>query len=55
MPMHAYTRVRDGLPMPGLVVVHQDESFSRVIDDIVLLAEYSLQDEWEGLVLYIPL
>src|SRR5712692_5937578 len=48
MTAHAYARVTNGLPMPGVFAVHQLASLSQVIEDLVLLAECSLSGEWEG-------
>jgi len=55
MPSHAYARVAKGLSMPGVFVAQQDEAIGRIIDDLVLLAECSLEGEWEGRVIYLPL
>jgi len=55
MPAYAYERVRNGLPMPGVFIVPQDEAIGRIIEDLVLLAECSKDGEWEGQVQYLPL
>ena len=55
MTRHAYDRVRLGRAMPGVFEVPQGLALGRVIEDLILLAEYSLEDEWEGQVLYLPL
>ena len=52
---YAYERVRAGLPMPGVFEFGRNVPIGRAIEDILLLAEYSLDDEWEGQVLYMPL
>ncbi len=52
---YAYTRVRAGRPMPGIFEVGRDIPINTVIDDIIILAEYSLDGEWEGQVRYLPL
>lgn len=41
--------------MPGIVEVSQALAIGAVIDDILLLAECSLENEWSGRVLYLPL
>jgi hypothetical protein len=41
--------------MPGVFVMSHDVPIGRVIDDILLLVEYSLDSEWEGQVRYLPL
>jgi hypothetical protein len=52
---HAYERVRDGSPMPGVFEVGRSVPVGLAIEDILLLAEYSLEGEWEGQVRYLPL
>ena len=52
---YAYERVEAGLPMPGVFDVSQTVPVGVVIDDILLIAESSLEGEWEGQVLYLPL
>jgi len=46
---YAYERIRAGQRMPGVFQV------GLVIEDILLLTECSLDDEWEGQVRYLPL
>lgn len=41
--------------MPGVFEVSQGEPIRRAIDDIEVLAECSLEGEWEGQVRYLPL
>ena len=53
MASFAYDRVKRGLSMPG--VVADDLPNGQVIEDILLLAEYSEKHEWEGQVVYLPL
>ena len=51
MAHFAYERVRAGKTMPGVIEVPDDLP----IEDILLIAEYSDKDEWEGRVVYLPL
>lgn len=51
---HAYERVRDGEPAPGLFAVGRDVPVGVAIGEILLLAESSLEGEWEGQVRYLP-
>lgn len=44
----AYDRVRANLPMPGVVEVSRDLSIGQAVEEILLLAECSGEDEWEG-------
>ena len=52
---YAYDRVRIGQPMPGVFEVSRNVPIGRAIEDILLLAECSLDGEWEGQVRYLPL
>jgi len=52
---HAYARVESGLPMPGVFEVPQSLSVGAAIEDLLLLAECSVDGEWAGQVRYLPL
>jgi hypothetical protein len=52
---YAYDRVRAGQPMPGVFEVSRHAAIGLVIDDLLLIGEFSLEEEWEGQVRYIPL
>lgn len=52
---YAYERVRLGQLMPGVFEISRSIAIKVVIEDILLLAEYSLEGEWEGQVGYLPL
>jgi predicted nuclease of predicted toxin-antitoxin system len=51
----AYDRVAAGQPMPGIIEVRQEVAIGQVIDDLLLLVDASVNGEWEGQVLYLPL
>lgn len=51
----AYDRVQSGLLMPGLFEVTRRVSVGLAIEEIILIAECSLEGEWEGQVRYLPL
>ena len=55
MTYYAYERVKKGLPMPGVFEVSQNAAIGEVIEDILLLLECSLPNEWVGQVRYLPL
>jgi hypothetical protein len=55
MTRYAYDRVREGKPMPGVFEVGRAVPIGVAIEEIVLLAECSLDGEWEGQVRYLPL
>ena len=52
---YAFERVRAGKPMPGVFEISRSVPIGRAIEDVLLLAECSLDGEWEGQVRYLPL
>jgi hypothetical protein len=55
MSKHTFDRVEKGLAMPGVIEVSQDVPIGEAIEDLVLIAECSLENEWHNQVLYLPL
>ena len=55
MTHFAYERVRAGKRMPGVFEISRKVPIGVAIEQIVLLAECSLEAEWEGQVRYLPL
>jgi hypothetical protein len=51
----AYERIAAGLPMPGVFEVSLRVPIKVAIEDILLLAECSVEGEWKGTVSYLPL
>ena len=54
IPKYALQRLDSGLRMPGVVIILQDLPIKTAIEDILLLAEASLEDELLGQVIYLP-
>lgn len=52
---YAYERVKAGKSMPGIFEVDGNVPIGVAIEDIMLIAECSLEGEWEGQVRYVPL
>ena len=52
---YAYERVEAGKAMPGVFEVGRSVPVGIAIEDILLLAECSIEGEWEGQVRYLPL
>jgi hypothetical protein len=55
IPRYAYERVQAGQPMPGVVEIKPVISVGDALEDLLLLIEATRDDEWEGLVKYIPI
>lgn len=52
---YAYERVKAGQPMPGAFAVVYGVLPSQAIDDLLLLVECSVDNEWDDRILYLPL
>ncbi|NER24722.1 MAG: hypothetical protein F6J96_29270 [Symploca sp. SIO1C2] len=55
MPNFAYERLLKEEPMSGLFVVNDRMPIRQAIDELLLLVTCSTQEEWKGIVLYLPL
>src|SRR2546423_9993205 len=55
MKQYVDERVAAGLQMPGVFEVSQQTPIAQAIEDIFLIAECSLDDEWEGQIRFLPL
>jgi hypothetical protein len=55
MKRHVDERAAASLRMPGVFEVSQDIPIAVAIEDILLLAECSLEGEWEGQIRFLPL
>jgi hypothetical protein len=51
----AEDRLKEGLPMTGLILVPQAAALGQVIDDLVLIAEATTAEEWKGTIVFLPL
>jgi hypothetical protein len=52
---YAYERVGRGQEMPGVFEIGRAISIAHAVEDILLLADCSLENEWEGQIRYLPL
>jgi hypothetical protein len=52
---YAYERIKSGQRMPGVFEVNTSAPIGQVIEDVLLLAEWSVEGEWEGKIGYLPL
>ncbi len=51
----AYQRIEAGLSMPGLFELSRRVLVGLAIEEVILIAECSLDGEWEGQVRFLPL
>jgi hypothetical protein len=55
MTRYAYERVVAELPMPGVIEITRQVPIGLVIEELLIIAECSEANEWEGQVSYLPL
>jgi hypothetical protein len=55
MPDHAYARIGEGLPMPGMFVIARRLSAGQCIEELLVIDTASEQAEWADRVLFLPL
>jgi hypothetical protein len=51
----AYDRIANRTPMPGLIEVGPQISIRSAIDDLILIAVCSSEEEWAGQVRFLPI
>lgn len=52
---YAYQRIREGQYMAGVFEIQSDHPITTIVDEIILIHDFSLEDEWVGQVRYLPL
>lgn len=55
MERHAKDRLSLGKAMPGLFLIRQKVPIGRAIEEIVVVAECTEHEEWDGIIQYLPL
>ncbi len=50
----AYERMHRGLPMPGVIAVTRNLSVGRLLEELILIAEFATLEELADRVYYIP-
>jgi predicted nuclease of predicted toxin-antitoxin system len=55
MPNFAHQRVRAGLPMPGVILVHDNVPVGRAIDELLIMIGASPPSDFESQVKFIPI
>jgi hypothetical protein len=51
----AYVRVKNGLPMPGVIEVHRETPIGAAIDELEIVLVIGTAEDFENQVKYIPL
>ena len=51
----ATARLHAEQPMAGMILIAQGYPVGQAIDDLVLIAEVSTAEEWQGKIVFLPL
>jgi hypothetical protein len=51
---YAEERLASDLPMAGLILVRQDYPIGHAIDDLVVIAETTSAEAWQGKIAFLP-
>lgn len=52
---HAIAKLVGNLPMAGLIVIPQTYPIGKAIEELILIAEVSTAEEWQGQIVFLPL
>jgi predicted nuclease of predicted toxin-antitoxin system len=55
IPTFAYERLAQGKPMAGAFIISDRMPVRQVIDELLLIVDCTEQNEWQGVVLHLPL
>lgn len=55
MTNYARERIANGLHVAGIILVHETAPIGRVLEDIQILLEVALPEEWDNRLWYVPL
>jgi len=55
MPVAAKARLESGVPMRGLLLVHQSRSVSDIADSLILIWSASESEEWNDVITFLPI
>jgi hypothetical protein len=55
MPRHVAHRLNGGLAIPGVLIVDDLAPIGLCIDELLIIDECSTADEWQNVILYVPM
>lgn len=55
VPEAAMSRLAQGAPLPGVLIIRRSLALGAAIDDMLLIIVAGTPDDWEGKVRYLPL
>ena len=55
MPVHLVDHIAQGRHVPGIFILNSDLSMGQNMDELILIADGSFDDEYQDQILYLPL
>ena len=55
MPVHLTDHIDEGHHVPGIVILNSDLSIGQILDELILIAEASFEDEYQDQIVHLPL
>lgn len=54
MPIHLADHIAQGRHVPGIFILNSNLSMGRTIDELIIIAETALDDEYQDVITYLP-
>ena len=54
MPVHLTEHIAQGRHIPGVITLNPDMSVGETINELILIAEATLEDEYQDRIVYLP-
>ena len=55
MPIHWTDHIRQGRHVPGILILNPDMSIGQSMDELIMIAEASFEDEYQDQIVHLPL
>ncbi|MBD1807813.1 DUF5615 family PIN-like protein [Microcoleus sp. FACHB-SPT15] len=55
MPVHLTDHIAEGRHVPGILILNPDLSIGQTLDELILIAEASFDDEYQDRIVHLPL
>jgi Domain of unknown function (DUF5615) len=55
MPVHLTDHIAQGRHVPGILILNSDLSIGQILDELILIAEASFEEEYQDQIVHLPL
>ncbi|AOW98764.1 MULTISPECIES: DUF5615 family PIN-like protein [Moorena] len=55
MPVHLKDHLAAGLHVPGIFIINEDMSMGQIMEELIIIAEASIEDEYKDQISFMPL